>query len=279
MWTFPSRLPPMLKFIPVTTQPSKEDHCLIFAGRDAIVSLQRPPEIFWRRDEVIAQFGECLDEVALGVWEGRPCYAMQVDRDRADPLQHIQGNLYTLLGRVPDDVFAAYGRAIQLLGWRRDHQFCGRCGTPTMPGDGGRALVCRSCGHSCYPRLSPCVIVAVTRGDELLLAAAPGRQTRFYSTLAGFVEPGESAEHAVAREVHEEVGVEVTNIRYFGSQPWPFPGQLMLGFFADYAGGDLVLDPQEIEDAGWFKRDNLPPTPPATSIAGQLIRAFFDQKP
>lgn len=265
----------MLDIVPLHANPTGEDWCLVFTGRDAVTSLRRPPHEFWRHEEVASHF-ECKHEpVPVGRWEGRPVYAVQVDERGVDPMAHIRGNLFTLLGRVPDPVFSVYGRALQLLAWRRDHRFCGRCGTQAALADGGRAMACTACGHSCYPRLSPCAIVAVTRGDQLLLAAAAGRRANFYSTLAGFIEPGETAEEAVAREVREEVGVEVTNIRYFGSQAWPFPGQLMLGFYAEYAGGDLRLDPEEIEDAGWFSRDNLPPTPPVASISGQLIHGFL----
>tara|TARA_X000001036_G_C19957427_1_gene512548 strand:- start:57 stop:437 length:381 start_codon:yes stop_codon:yes gene_type:complete len=123
--------------------------------------------------------------------------------------------------------------------------------------------------------VSPCVIVLVSKGDQLLLAAAAGFQKRFYSTLAGFMEPGETCEQAVAREVREEVGIEVGNIRYFSSQPWPFPSQVMLGFFAEWTSGSLKLNEEEIEDADWFEANALPPTPPVASISGQLISHFI----
>ena len=266
----------MLEIMPVTGEPSANDLLLAFAGRDVVVSLRRSPEEFWTRAELEQAVGPPVQSVGIGVWAGRPCFAVQINRDRIDPMQHLSGSLFTLLGRVSDAAFSAYGRGFQMLSWQRDHQFCGRCGSGTQLTDGARAMACTDCGFSCYPRVSPCVIVAVTRGEELLLAAAVGRRANFYSTLAGFIEPGESAEAAVAREVREEVGIEVDNIRYFQSQPWPFPSQLMLGFFADYAGGEFVLDPEEIEDAGWFTQDNMPPVPPSASISGQLIRGFFD---
>jgi len=265
----------MLEIVSLTDNERADDLILAFAGRDVVVSLRRPPDEFWTRAELERDFGAPRYAVAIGQWQGRPCYAVQVDPQGVDPLQHLQGSLYTLLGRISDATFAAYGRGFQLLSWQRDHRFCGRCGASTALADGGKAMACSQCEFSCYPRLSPCVIVAVTRGDQLLLAAAAGRRANFYSTLAGFIEPGESAEEAVAREVREEVGIEVDNIRYFQSQPWPFPSQLMLGFYADYAGGEFKLDLEEIEDAGWFTRDNMPPTPPAASISGQLIQGFL----
>lgn len=269
----------MLEIIEVRHSSEPDDCLFAFSRGNAVSSLRLPPQEPWRRRELIAELGQPLVEVPMGLWLGKPCYAVEVSADRLDPIEHVEGNLFSLLGRVSDDVFAAFGRGLQMLSWRRDHQFCGRCGGETDVADGGRALACKACGHSCYPRLSPCVIVAVTKGEKLLLAAAQGRRAQFYSTLAGFIEPGETAEAAVIREVREEVGIEVENVRYFGSQPWPFPGQLMLGFYADYASGEFNLAADEIEDAGWYGRDEHPPIPPEASIAGQLINEFFRRLP
>jgi NAD+ diphosphatase len=129
-----------------------------------------------------------------------------------------------------------------------------------------------------FPRLSPAAIVLVKRGDRILLAHSPGFPLGLYSVLAGFVEPGESIEEAVVREVKEEVGIEVTNVRYFGSQPWPFPNSLMIGFTADYKGGDLAPEPGEIEEAGWYTADDLPHLPPKISIARAMIDDFVKQQ-
>ena len=137
------------------------------------------------------------------------------------------------------------------------------------------AMQCGTCSHRCYPRISPCIIVAIRDGERLLLAQGVRHKGGMYSTLAGFVESGESLEETVHREVFEEVGVRVKNLEYFSSQPWPFPHSLMVGFLAEYDGGDLVLDKNEILDAGWYTKDNLPLIPPKFSIAGQLIEASF----
>jgi NAD+ diphosphatase len=134
---------------------------------------------------------------------------------------------------------------------------------------------CEPCGTLNYPRIAPCVIVLVTRGEELLLARNVNFPRPMYSTLAGFIEAGESVEETLVREVREEVGVDVCNLRYFQSQSWPFPNQLMLGFFADYAGGEIVCDPTEIADARWFHHRELPMIPPAASVSGQLIRHYI----
>jgi NAD+ diphosphatase len=135
---------------------------------------------------------------------------------------------------------------------------------------------CDPCDAINYPRIAPCVIVLVTRDEELLLARNVNFPQPMYSTLAGFIEAGETAEETLVREVREEVGIEVGNLRYFQSQSWPFPNQLMLGFFADYTGGDIVCDQTEIADARWFRPSDLPMIPPPASVSGQLIRHHID---
>ncbi len=208
----------------------------------------------------------------LGYWEERPCYVVEIDEvDEPDPMQYQKGNLYHILGRVDEQLFALAGRASQLLDWERDHKFCGRCGTEMRLDTQERAMRCDPCRTINFPRIAPCIIVLITRGEEMLLARNANFPAPMYSTLAGFIEPGETAEETLIREVREEVGVEVNNVRYFQSQSWPFPNQLMLGFFADYAGGDIVCDEVEIADAQWFHPSELPMIPPESSISGQLI--------
>lgn len=168
------------------------------------------------------------------------------------------------------------GRARQLLQWRQHHRHCGRCGTVTTLSGDGSALRCPECGLQQFPRVSPAVIVLVHDGGRILLGRAPRWPDGMYSTLAGFVEPGESAEEALLREVREESGVEVDEPRYFGSQSWPFPNSLMLGYFARYRGGEIRRDDEELEDVRWFTRDSLPSLPPRISIARQLIEAFLE---
>ena len=213
----------------------------------------------------------------MGYWHDNPCYALEIDEsDPLDPMQYQRGSLYHLLGRVDDQLFALVGRASQLLDWERDHQFCGRCGQQMRTDELERAMRCDPCRSICYPKIAPCIIVLVTRGDELLLARNPSFPQPMYSTLAGFIEAGETAEETLVREVREEVGIEVHNLRYFQSQSWPFPNQLMLGFFAEHAGGDIVCDQIEIVDADWFHPSDLPMIPPPASVSGQLIQHFID---
>jgi NAD+ diphosphatase len=192
--------------------------------------------------------------------------------------------------QFPDALMGMASRAAQVLEWDRAHRFCGVCGTPTELQAHERARKCPACGHSAYPRLSPAMMVLVWRGPEpqrppegrrpaarslgheLLLARAPHYAPGMFSALAGFVEPGESLEDCVHREVAEEVGVRVRGLRYYGSQSWPFPHSLMVAYTAEWAGGEIVRQEDEIEAAGWFHIDALPGVPPRFSIAGHLIR-------
>ncbi|GIV79785.1 MAG: NADH pyrophosphatase [Litorilinea sp.] len=207
-----------------------------------------------------------------------PCYVAELAEDAAVPPGYRLDGLRQLYELLGERLFMLAGRAIQVLEWDRTHQFCGRCGTAMAPVPGERAKRCPSCGLTHFPRLSPAIIIAVTRpgpqGEEILLARnhrfPPGR----YSVIAGFVEPGETLEECARREVREEVGIEIREIRYFGSQPWPFPNSLMIGFTATYAGGQIRLEDSEIAQADWFTADNLPQLPPKMSIARRLIDAF-----
>jgi NAD+ diphosphatase len=205
-----------------------------------------------------------------------PVYAALLDTD-AVPADAEPADLRGLYGTVPDAELGWAARAVQLAAFDRDHRFCGRCGEATTPSPVEHARVCTACGAIAFPRLSPAVIVLVERGDECLLARSPRFPPGMYAAIAGFVEPGETAEHAVERELAEEVGVAVTSIRYAGSQPWPFPHSLMLGFTAAYAGGQIRADGAEVEDAGWFPADALPLLPASGSIARRLIDEFRDR--
>ena len=179
------------------------------------------------------------------------------------------------LARLPESHFALLSTALQVGAWLRDHRFCGRCGVPAERLDAEFAMHCRSCGHRNYPRISPCIITLVTHGDALLLARSPRFPPGRYSTLAGFIEPGESAEEAVRREIFEEVGLQVGRIRYFRSQAWPFPHSLMLGFFAEAASRRIRIDGVEIADAAWYSPRRLPQLPPLYSISRALIETHL----
>jgi len=211
----------------------------------------------------------------VGVVDGVTWHAVDVPHG-TDPSDGAALDLRRYHGMAGETAWLAAGRAVQLAEWARTHRFCGRCGTPTVPAEGERAMRCPECGLMAFPRVAPAMITLVTRGEpgpdqEALLARGVQFPIPMYSCLAGFVEPGESLESAVVREVREEVGVTVGNVSYRGSQPWPFPHSLMVGFRAEYLGGDLELDPTEIVDANWYRRDALPSIPPGISIARKLI--------
>jgi NAD+ diphosphatase len=253
------------------------------AGKEAVLWFAFREEMLLvdREDPTSVPQAFCLEDLGLsaeflhdaGVLEGRSCVAAGLPSDAAAPEGTVFRDLRSLWN-AGEAFFGMAGRAKQIVEWERTHRFCGRCGTETAPGPTELAKGCPRCGMLFYPRLSPAVIVLVRRGDEVLLARSPGFPSGMYSVLAGFVEPGESIEETLSREVREEVGVEVENVRYFGSQPWPFPNSLMIGFTADYAGGEVRTDPEEIEDAGWYSVNDLPTLPPKVSIARAMIDSF-----
>ena len=193
-------------------------------------------------------------------------------RAEAVPAGHRRLPLRAAMMQLPGPLMALAGRAAQVLEWDRSHRYCGVCGTATDLAANERARRCPACGHTAYPRLSPAMMALVWREGELLLARAPHFTAGMYSALAGFVEAGESLEDCVVREVAEETGVQVADLRYYGSQSWPFPHSLMVAFTARWTGGAIVRQPDEIEDAQWFALDALPAIPPRFSISGHLIR-------
>jgi NAD+ diphosphatase len=216
-----------------------------------------------------------LRTLYLGRLAGTDCWAAEVAPDAPAPAPgHSWEGLRTLFSVLDDAQFALSGRALQLVDWDRTHQFCGRCGTATLAKRDERVRSCPACKLSAYPRVAPAVMMLVRRGDELLLGRGPHFPAGMYSALAGFVEPGESLEQCVEREVGEEVGVRVNNIRYFASQSWPFPHSLMIAFVCDWVSGEIRPQEGEIEAANWFKVLQLPKLPSRISIARRLIDAI-----
>jgi NAD+ diphosphatase len=211
----------------------------------------------------------------VGLLRKEYCCAAWLPKETAPPEGYMFKGLRALFGRLDEETLAVAGRAFQIADWARTHQFCGACGTRMQGTPGERAMKCPACGNVAYPRIAPAMMVLVKRGRQILLARnvavpAGGRM----SALAGFLDPGESAEDAVHREVFEEVGLYVKDLRYFASQSWPFPGSLMIAFTAEYAGGELKLDSAEIAEARWFgPGDALPELSPPQSISRALIEA------
>ncbi|WP_150304007.1 NAD(+) diphosphatase [Pseudomonas saliphila] len=214
--------------------------------------------------------GDADLDLLLGFLDGKPCRLLRLERPVDLPGLSWHG-LRGLIGQVDDDTFRMLGLAQQLDAWHDSHRFCGHCGQPMQVRVDERAMECTSCGLRQYPKLAPCIIVLITRGDEVLLARSPRFPAGFFSTLAGFIEPGESAEECLHREVMEEVNLEVDQLEYLGSQNWPFPNSLMLGFHARYVGGEIVPQPGEIEEADWWHIDRLPAIPPRGTISRWLI--------
>jgi NAD+ diphosphatase len=216
----------------------------------------------------------------LGTWRSTPCWVGSLPRGLDIPPGFHRETLVPMQGtRLPDDLLSLGGMAMQALWWESTSGHCPRCGERTERIENEWGKRCPRCRYEHYPHLHPAVIVLVGDGDRVLLARksiwTPGR----YALVAGFVDNGESLEGAVRREVQEEVGVTVDNIRYVGSQNWPFPSQLMVGFVADYAGGEITIDPEELEDARWFPRDALPTGPARHSIAGFIIEHYARRAP
>ncbi len=271
--TMPFQWPANYEPAIVAPDPQPEDAWwFVFRGNDLLVCAA--PPILVPRASGLGDFAfEVRRTLYLGSLSGTACFCVEVDTETGTPEGWAWQSLRTLYGVLDDSLFALAGRALQLVGWDRTHEYCGACGTKTKPRSIERSRECPACGLLAYPRIAPAVMCLARRGRELLLARGPHFAQGMYSALAGFAEPGETLEQCVEREVGEEVAIRVANLRYFGSQPWPFPHSLMIAFFADYAGGEIVIDRSEIEDARWFAIDALPRLPAKVSLAQRLIVA------
>lgn len=211
----------------------------------------------------------------LGTMDGIPCFIGQLDTYKELPNHIYFEEMRSLFGCIDDGYYLLAGRAMHINNWYQTHLFCGKCGLPSENKSDELARICPSCGTIVYPTISPAIIVAVEKDDSILLARAANFKRNMYSVIAGFLEPGETLDDCVRREVKEEVGIEVKNIKYFGSESWPYPNSLMIGFTAEYAGGNLTIDKKEINDANWYKVDNLPQIPSNISISRRLIDQFI----
>ncbi|MGP1679302.1 MAG: NAD(+) diphosphatase [Burkholderiales bacterium] len=252
-------------------EPDTDSLCFVFQQTLLLVADRPPQPELPGHGELAGLNAAPLRRLYLGTLGGRDCYAFEYAAEIQAPQGMLWQGLRGLFGRLDDSLFALAGRALQFIDWDRTHQFCGRCGTPTQHRGGERARECPACALIVYPRIAPAVMCLIRRGREILLARSPRFPPGMYSALAGFVEPGESLEQCLAREVLEETGVRIAGARYFASQPWPFPHSLMIAFVADYAGGEITPAPDEIEDAQWFDIDALPKLPNRISIARRLI--------
>jgi len=290
MSELPFRAP--LEFEPLCfAEPSGEAHWFVFRGDKLLVELgppERPsddPRFRLRpawarlplRKSHDSLYERTLRTLYLGRLGGVDCFAAELAAEAEVPAGLAWEGLRPLFSVLDDDYFALAGRAFQLLEWDRNHQFCGRCGTPTEPKRDERVRVCPACKLSAYPRVAPAVMALVKKQHHILLARSPHFPSGMYSALAGFAEPGESLEQCLAREVAEEVGVRVDRARYFASQPWPFPHSLMIAFVCEWRSGEIRPQAGEIEDARWFEVLQLPKLPSRISIARRLIDAVVEE--
>ncbi len=260
-------------FDPSSTLTDK-DLWFAFCDGNLLVDLRDGTVGIPHADDLISLRDQCAGIQYIGMLDTRPCYAMGLESDCSAPEGMDFRGLRGLFSVLRDELFWIAGRALQISTWDLTSRYCGRCGHLTANSDIERSKVCPACDFKSFPRISPAVIVAVTKCDRILLARAYRFPVKIYSVIAGFVEPGETLEECIKREIEEEVGLQVKDIRYFGSQPWPFPNSLMIAFTAEYASGHLKIDDEEIMDAGWYAADALPPIPDKISIARRLIDWF-----
>jgi NAD+ diphosphatase len=265
--------------IPVFPEPESlpPDACLILVNETGVCITDSTKPTIFVSDSPANPDGVHPAIQYLGHRGDIPCYAVELPEAGAVPRGMVHAGVRELSGKIPDEELAIASLAVRLIRFDRHTRFCGRCGAVTRQLRTERAKICPDCNLITYPRISPAIIVLVQNGDRILLARSPRFPEGQYSVVAGFVESGENLEHAVQREVREETGIEITNIRYFGSEPWPFPDSLMIGFTADYAGGEIVTDNNEIVSAGWFDRDHLPLLPRKTSISRVLIEQWISR--
>lgn len=257
--------------------PGPDPLLFAFWHREMLVTVENTvPQV-----EIIDAHGiEAVRTQYLGRLGERHCFSAELDEAFRPPEGLALRDLRMLFGAFDQTMHALAGRAVQIVEWERTHQFCGACGRRTGHSKNDRSRICPECEIPVYPRLSPAMIVSVERGDEILLGRSGHFPAGIFSTLAGFVEPGESAEEAVIREVWEETRIIVKDVRYFSSQPWPFPNSLMLGFTAQYESGEIdTSHDDEVEQAGWFHVDAMPNVFPGNiSISQWLINDFIERK-
>ena len=250
----------------------------IVVSQDKILSVEGGNHVItthWQQLSFVHEYADNIVEV--GRYKELPCYLIDTGSEVIEASGTEYVGLRSIMMNSDPELFGVLSRAWQVALFMRTHRFCGQCGSRTHNVGWEMAVQCPNCSHRSYPRISPCIIVAIRDNERMLLAQGVHHKGGMYSTLAGFVESGESLEEAVHREVFEEVGVKVKNVEYFDSQPWPFPHSLMVGFLADYDGGEIVLEEKEIADAGWFSIDDLPMLPPKFSIAGHLIEETIER--
>jgi NAD+ diphosphatase len=266
---------------PAVTSPSRDNrqgYWFVFCLNKLLVTVDT--------DKVYIPYSKSLAELNitpvriqyLGTLQGSPCYSAEIAQETAALEGMSFRDLRSLYGTLDEDIFLLAGKALQIISWDQTHQYCGRCGLKAESLEGERAKICPGCGLISYPRITPAAITAVLKGNKILLTHNTAFMVNIHSLIAGFVEPGETLEECIYREIFEEVGLKVKNIKYFGSQPWPFPNSLMIGFIAEYESGEISVDGKEISEADWFDANNLPELPGKMSIARKMIDWFIQSQ-
>nr|WP_197414293.1 NAD(+) diphosphatase [Lacimicrobium alkaliphilum] len=257
-----------------TDKPINKPAYWLILSQNKLVRLENQSTFILARHSELEFVSQYLNNaVRVGQYQQTDCYMLDMEQQAPDHSNAELIGLRDALMSENDDAFNIIARAWQVAVFLRTHRYCGQCGSQMQRVDRELATHCHRCQHRCYPRISPCIIVAIKKQQQILLARGRHHKQGMYSTLAGFVESGESLEQAVHREVMEEVGIKIKNLRYFDSQPWPFPHSLMMGFLAEHDSGEINVDGEEILEADWYAADSLPVTPPEFSIAGRLIKA------
>ncbi len=271
-------------FIPLIQPPQKNDgegnYCFAFRNRELLLLHENDGLRMPSLEEIKNTDLNILRTQYLGELRDISCFSVELDNSNAAEMILENGSfvgLRELNGILEETLAYLAGKAVHIMEWDKNTLFCGRCGSRTLLRENERAKECPECTFLSFPKISPAIIVLIEKNDRVLLARSPHFKPGLYSILAGFVEPGESIEEAVVREVMEEVGISIKNVRYFGSQPWPYPDSLMIGFTAEFAEGEIEVDGVEIEEAGWFRTDEIPIIPKNTSISGLLIEHFINK--
>lgn len=261
-----------IRSYPPATAPGGPAHRFLFQSGKLLIGRGVGAATLPSDKQYSAVTGGC-NPILLGALAGKSILACEVDADAPVPAGLSAVGLRDLYGLVSEELYSIAGYASQILYWLATSRFCPVCGGPTTSREGDWGRLCTVCGHVGHPRISPATLMLVHDEDRILLAHKPGWGKRF-SILAGFVEPGESLEECVRREVLEEVSLHVDDLRYTCSQAWPFPHQLMIGFTARHCGGEIRVDGVEIDDARWFPAESLPDLPPPLSLSRQMIDAW-----
>jgi len=253
---------------------AESDLFFVFHEKNVLVGTSGENLVAPSRKELTAVLAAMKDPLFIGTLGDVSCYTSIVERDAA-PDGYFFTDLRTVFFKTKECMRPALSTAVLVRDWHANTRYCGRCGAKTAPLEREWCSSCPSCGHTAYPRMSPAVIVAVLKEGKILLAHNRRFTTPIYSLIAGFVEPGESLESTVHREILEETGLAVRNLKYFSSQCWPFPDALMVGFIAEYASGTLNIN-EELLEAGWFDRNSMPRVPDRGPISRRIIDWYLE---